>query len=133
MRTDTDTLIDAGKSLATPIRIEEGTPFLVRGGSPVSLESYCQKPMRTRGVFSASCIESARAYITRMREHELVVFWDPPLFGKRGQACAIIDFHGKDGKPGWCEHLVLFKCTREELAPFHPIPTYIGKFTPPQL
>ena len=136
MRTDSDNLVDYGRQKAAPINIDPdkpGVPFLItRRDEPVSLEKFAEAPARPRGHYAAQEFQSAFDFLTRFRSAKTAVFWSKPLLAARGTAIAVIDFHGQNEEPGFCEFTIRFKCSRKELSSLK-LPVFVGKFKPTRL
>lgn len=110
MRTDSDTLIDAGKKLAQPIQLDGAAPFILQGGKVVTLEHLLERPHRARGVFRASGVKSLAEFISAQRGVPL----DTAAFWWMGRLTVFLNFNTSADLAGWCDYKATCWCSYQQ-------------------
>ena len=104
MRNDTDTILEAGRQLASTDLPDGSCP--VSANKLRSIERYLPRPYRSRGTFKAANLDSLSKFITKHRapDHEILASW------RWGKLTVILNFHTSPQVSGWCDYKVTCWC-----------------------
>lgn len=107
MRTDTDTLMEAAEIKAMAVRLsDEGIPFIMQDGKPVSLERFLKQPVRAVTHIRASNVHALSVGVRKFQNpaHNIACFW------RFGRLTAYLNFHTDPENAGWCDFKITCWC-----------------------